>query len=177
MVRETEHPTSHYIDAVLDRSTECNHQPCLELNDRQLPSPVSISLFYTVSLPFPTAFLDLFYLLIFSLLSLSKTLPSLSLFKLPFWLAVFYFSPSFFLYLPLLVPYLYCIPTLPISLSVSVCHILSSQWSWQLVRWREWTMTFPFSFLLFLNNISRVGQAEPRPERALMWLWRCGAGA
>ena len=67
---ETKHPTGHYIDAALDRSTESSHQTssgtkwqitplsCLSLSLRfSLSLPLSLSL--SLSLP-PFAFLDLF---------------------------------------------------------------------------------------------------------------------
>lgn len=127
---ETKHPTGHYIDAALDRSTESSHQTSSGTKWQITPlSCLSLSLRFSLSLspPLPfLIFLSLFSLSTSSLFSvLSPPWSLISLFKLPFYRAVclsrcFYLLPlsSFFSlsYSPISL-------NLSLSLSVTSCHL------------------------------------------------------
>lgn len=161
---ETKHPTSHYIDAALDRSTESNHQTSSGTKWQITPlSCLSLSLFHSLCpLSFPLPFLiclSLFSLSTSSLFSvLSPPWSFISLFLTPFLPCCLSFCLSlcFYLSAPLFFLLTFIFP-ISLNLSLSVRHILSSQRTWQLGRCRGWTMAYS------LLSTPRVGQAEVRP--------------
>lgn len=160
---ETKHPTSHYIDAALDRSTESNHQTSSGTKWQITPlSCLSLSLFHSLCpLSFPLPFLiclSLFSLSTSSLFSVLSPPWSLISFLTPLLLCCLSFCLSlcFYLSAPLFFLLTFIFP-ISLNLSLSVRHILSSRRTWQLGRCREWTMTYsPLS-------TPRVGQTEARP--------------